>query len=264
MNKSIGLALGSGGGRGLFHLGVLKSLEKNGVKVDYIAGSSIGALIGAMMAAGKNYEQITESLLNNKAKTLFSLVDPTFFKGGMVKGKKLEKLIREWIGVDKFEDLKIPFTAVATDLLTGKEVRISEGDLTQAVRASMSVPMLFEPVEYGEMLLVDGGVTNPVPDDVAKEMGADVVIASNLDYTLHGGGNKNQYKLATNVAFRAFDLYRHHIAEYSINKADIVLNPELEDKGLVGLGSFVFEEQMKATIELGEKMMDEEIKPLLS
>lgn len=257
--KKFGLALGSGGLRGLFHLGVLRVLKENDITVDYIAGSSIGSLVGAMIASGQTSNEIFEKITNSRSEILLSFLDPVIFKGGILKGRKLRKLVEKFLGVSTFDELKIPLGVVATDLVTGKCITISEGDLVEAIMASMAIPGVFKPVHINEMILVDGGVSNPVPDDTVKEMGADIVLASNLDFGLHRFEDTKNYKLSINVGLRSLDLYRHYLAEFSTRSADIILNPQIDDNSLIGITSLLSKEKSDKLISMGEKYMIAEI-----
>ena len=259
--KTLGLALGSGGGRGMVHLGVLRALERYGVKVDFVSGSSIGACVGAMFAAGLSVEEMEARVLGSKWEMAKCFFDPSVF-GGVVKGERMADFLREWIGVEKFEDLKIPFAAVAADLISGDEVVMDNGDLITAVRASMAVPLLFKPVVYGEALLVDGGIINPVPDDVVRGMGADVVLAVNLDYRKLPMSDDETYRSMKTVAQRSMNIMRHYLAAYSLRNSDLILNPPVADPSAVGLKNFFFEEEARNLIALGEKVVDDNIDTL--
>ncbi len=182
--KKIGLALGSGGARGIAHIGVLEVFEELGVPVDFIAGTSIGAVVGALYAAGIPLRDMKDFSLSLDRKKTITLFDPALNFSGMFSGRRIISLLNE-LGLRnlKFSDLKIPFSAVATDMYTGKEVIINKGSVVMAVRASSSIPMVFAPVIYRNYYLVDGGVIDPVPVDVVKKMGADMVVAVRLsDY----------------------------------------------------------------------------------
>jgi len=262
--KKFALVLGSGAGRGLFQLGVIKSLEKHNLKPDIITGASIGAIVGAMYASGKSYQEIYNTVFEKKSKykMLLSFFDLAFFKGGVLSGKKFSKILKEWIQVEKIEHLQIPFGCLATDLVSGDKVEFLNGDLVRAVRASSSVPFMFKPVEIRKKLLVDGGVSDPVPVELALEMGANVTLAVNLDAAKEFVGDARRFKLAGFVAMRTFNLYKHKIAEYSSGKADIEINPDLTASGVIALDSFVFEKKAEEMIELGEQMMDSKIDEL--
>ncbi|MBA7517699.1 hypothetical protein ES705_09753 [subsurface metagenome] len=177
----IGLALGSGSARGLAHVGVVMALEAYNIPIDIIAGTSIGSVIGGLYASGATIEQLEEVALSiKKSKTLF-LIDPVFPHSGLISGDRIEKMLNQFGIKDKtFDDLKIPFAAVATDIESGAEVILNQGKVIDAVRASISIPGIFTPVKYQDYYLVDGGVVDPVPVDVVKMMGADIIIAVNL------------------------------------------------------------------------------------
>jgi NTE family protein len=176
----VGLALGGGGARGLAHLGVLRVLEANNLPVHRIAGTSMGAIIGALYASGVSLDTLeTEARQGGKLSRLIHLVDLEMREGSyLFKGNRIRKLLAQYIGEERqFSELRLPFAAVTVDLLTGREVVVRQGSVVDAVRASMAVPGVFAPVEIANTLLADGGVLNNVPVDVARQMGANVVIA---------------------------------------------------------------------------------------
>lgn len=173
--KKIGLALGSGGSRGVAHVGVLKALEEEGVKPDYITGCSMGSVVGACYAAGMNLEEMHETICSIKP---FDLIDINLnLRRSILKGNKMYDMLIQKIGDVKFEDLHIPFQCVASDVLSNQLIVLKEGEVATAVRASSSIPLVFRPVKYGDMLLIDGGVLCRVPVQQVRDMGADVVIA---------------------------------------------------------------------------------------
>jgi NTE family protein len=181
--QKIGLALGSGSARGWAHIGVIESLTEAGIKIDCIAGTSIGALVGAVFASGK-IDKLKEIILQLDWKQILSFFDIVFPKSGLIDGKKVSDFIRKHIQEKSFVELSIPFCAVSTDLSTGQEVIIDEGDVIEAVRASISVPGIFTPVKKDDIILVDGGLVNPVPVNVVRDMGADFVIAVDLNHDI--------------------------------------------------------------------------------
>ncbi|MDY0145075.1 MAG: patatin-like phospholipase family protein [Kiritimatiellia bacterium] len=176
-NKRVGLALGSGGARGWAHLGVLEVLEEKGIAVDLVAGVSMGAVVGAFLAAGRiaSLRELALSLDWNRLRQFFWEI--SLSRSGLTDGKRLLEETSKLLGVATFEELVVPLRTVATDLANGGEVVLTEGDLLQALRASISIPGLFSPVRLDGRLLVDGGLVNPVPVNVARDMGAQVVIA---------------------------------------------------------------------------------------
>lgn len=174
---SVSLVLGSGGARGLAHIGVIRWLLENDYRIAAVSGCSIGALIGGLHAAGK-LEAYRDWLLAQSTRDLLGLLDLSFQRtGGLIAGNRLTAVLRELVGDLAIEALPIRYTAVAADLATGREVWLTQGPLLEAMRASFAVPMLFPPVAYRDALLVDGGILNPVP--IAPTLGdaTDLVVA---------------------------------------------------------------------------------------
>ena len=177
MAKKVGLALGSGGARGIAHVGVIKALKDNGVKISMAAGCSAGSVIGAGLAKGFSPQKMLDILCGLTGK---DLVDPSVnFLGNkaLLKGQKLRFQLEKYFGEVDIKDLKMPFATIATDISAGKLYEFFEGDLVTAVTASSSIPVIFPPVEYSGLTLVDGGVINRTPVDTVKKLGADVVVA---------------------------------------------------------------------------------------
>lgn len=196
--KKVGLALGGGGARGCAHIGVIKALQEAGIPIDFVAGTSIGAVIGAGLASG-DLEKFEEHLNTLTWKDTVGYFDPAIPSRGLFKGERVCKLLEKFLSHPYFEGLKIPLTVVATDLETSKEVRLSKGNLIQAIRASIAIPGIFTPCEIGNRYLIDGGVVNPLPVNVVWEMGADIVIAVDLNYEfiqekLHSKRKKQEEK----------------------------------------------------------------------
>ena len=220
---TIGLALGSGGSRGLAHIGVIKVLEENNIPIDYIAGSSIGALVGGFYAAGLSVKEIEEIALQTDWRRMFSLVDPHLSQG-LIGGEKVKAFIESHVDGKRIEDCKIPFIAVATDLKTGDVVAFDAGLMAPAIRASISVPMVFKPEEIDGRMLADGGLSAPVPVEIARSMGADIVIAVNLDkHYCAEKWNPGLY----NIAEASLSILRHHLARSNVMGADIVINIDM-------------------------------------
>ena len=176
--KRIGLALGGGGAKGLAHIGVLKFLEETKIGIDYVAGTSIGAIIGALHCLGYNADEIKQIAEKIKVK---KLLDPTFPKKGLIKGDKLETYLRKIFENKKFSDLKKPMFVVATDIKNFQEVIFNKGDLAKAVRASISIPGIFHPVINNKRILVDGGILENLPIKVLKNQNVKKIIAVNLE-----------------------------------------------------------------------------------
>ncbi|TXL68371.1 patatin-like phospholipase family protein [Zeimonas arvi] len=181
--KRVGLALGSGSARGLAHIGVLRALVEAGIRVDVVAGTSMGAFVGAMFAAGK-LDELEKEFRGMGWQGIASLVDPVFPRSGLIDGLKIGEFVRRHVAEPDIEALPIPFRAVATDISTGEEVAIGSGSLIEAVRASIAVPGVFNPVRCNGKVFVDGGLVDPVPVSVARQMGAEVVIAVDLNHDI--------------------------------------------------------------------------------
>lgn len=181
--RRIGVALGSGSARGLAHIGVLRAIVDAGIEVDVIAGTSMGALVGAIFAAGK-LDRLEAEFRAFDWGSIASLLDPVFPRSGLIDGHKIGDFMRAQMPVTRVEDLPIPFRAIATDLASGEEVAIGSGDLIEAVRASIAVPGIFTPVRSQGRILVDGGLVNPVPVSAVRALGADLVIAVDLNHDI--------------------------------------------------------------------------------
>lgn len=174
----IGLALGSGGARGWCHIGILRELSDMGIEPQVIAGASMGALVGAVHAAGK-LDALEDWARGLTLRTLLPLIDMRIGGGGLVAGEGIKMMLRGLELPETLEELALPFTAVATDLQRGREVWLRRGNLIESIRASVSIPGVLRPQWLDGRWMIDGGVTNPVPVSVARAMGADVVIAVN-------------------------------------------------------------------------------------
>jgi NTE family protein len=179
-NPRIGLALGSGSARGWAHIGAIHALEERGVKPDIICGSSVGALVGGAYASGE-LEKLETWVTSLAWTTILRLMDLTW-KGGLISGNRLFSVFRTLFAKRDIADLPIIFGAIATELATGREVWLRHGDLLDALRASCAMPGLFAPVVRDGVVLVDGGLVNPVPVSMCRALGADIVIAVDLSW----------------------------------------------------------------------------------
>jgi len=179
MKPKIGLALSGGGARGFAHVGILKGLAEAGIEVDYLAGASMGGLIGACYAAGKTPWELEDIIIEmSHTRELMKLIDLAPYRRGLLEGQKVQAFIAGLLGEDRtFESLQIPLAVTAVDLLQAKEIVLSEGPLLPAIMSTIAVPGLFPPHAYGPYRLVDGGVLNNLPFDHVRRMGADIVIA---------------------------------------------------------------------------------------
>ena len=231
VRPKVALVLGGGGAKGASAVGVLKYVEKSGVPIDMVVGTSIGSIVGGLYAMGQTSEQL-DSLFRTRAwADLFT---------GSLMGDSIVRTLRDLTGREMvFDSLKIPFRCVAVDVNKMRQVVLKEGDLAQAMRASMAIPVVFKPVKIDGMQLVDGGVLNNLPVDVAKDMGADYVIAVDLTVNKH----ENTSSLLS--------LLRPDLKKYNKNRkdADIYINPKLK-----GYGAQDFSRtKIVKMIELGEK-----------
>ncbi len=249
--KKVGLALGSGGVRGIAHIGVLKALVKNNIPIDYIAGCSIGAWVGAHYALYQDVDRLTQATIGNKREKLAALLEPTL-RGGLVKGEKITELFKKYLGEAEFKDLKIPLQVTATDLVSGERVVFSSGQVVDAVRASMSVPYVFAPFLQDDKVMIDGGISNPVPDNLARAMGADIVIAVNLDNFLRNGINNWDKQGFTKKITRTLDIMRHYLAQYSLQNADIIIEPDIPLPGIRSWKNFFMAGEAEKLIKIGE------------
>jgi NTE family protein len=179
--QKIGLALGSGSARGWAHIGVIRELQKLGIKPDVVCGSSAGALVGGIYVSG--YLDIFEKWLRTLDKRqIFHYMDMNLVPGGgFVEGKRLINYFREFMGDCDIESLDVEYVAIATDLTNGREIWLRSGSIMDAIRASIAIPGFFTPVHKGDQWLVDGGLSNPVPVSVCRALGADVVIAVDVN-----------------------------------------------------------------------------------
>lgn len=174
------LVLGSGGARGIAHIGVIEELIDDGHEIVEVVGCSMGAVVGGIFCAG-HLQPYKEWLLTLTRSAVFSLTDFTFTRQGFVKGEKVFSTILDMTGPQNIEDLPIPFTAVATDIANMSEVHINNGDLFRALRASIAIPGIFTPANDGDSLLIDGGVLNPLPLDLVRKDENELVIAVNIN-----------------------------------------------------------------------------------
>lgn len=178
-----GLALSGGGAQGLAHIGVLKVLEEAGIRPDYLAGTSMGGVIAAAYAAGLAPHEIERIAADvSETRNLLRLADLSLPQQGIVRGERILEFFDKHLQGSTFAELKIPLTLIAVDLNTGQEVRLKEGSVAEALRATISIPGLFVPVEHNGMRLVDGGLLNNLPVDAARQMGADVVLGVDVDW----------------------------------------------------------------------------------
>ncbi len=247
--NKIGLALSSGGAKGLAHIGVIKSLVKNNIPIDFIAGSSAGSLIGGLYAATKDIEKIEKIAKKLTYKDLIKIFYDPSLKSGLITGNKTIQFLEDNFGKYTIKKLKIPFKAIATDIISGKTIAINSGNLAKAIRASSSIPFLYQPIKYGKYYLIDGGTSCPMPVDIVKDMGADKIIAVNLEgYSFKKKIYKKFKKISVITTLKStLNLMLHHLSRGNLEKADITITPEITN---VPLTKFVNGEDL---ISIGEK-----------
>ncbi|MFA6194618.1 MAG: patatin-like phospholipase family protein [Patescibacteria group bacterium] len=220
--KTVGLALGSGGFRGFVHIGVLKSLIKRGIPIDYLSGASIGAWVAAYYAAFHDIKKMEIELAANPADNLPMLFDFSL-TGGFIGGDKVNGVLEKSLKHYTFSKLKTPLSIVATDLVSGQPYIFTSGDVARAVRASISVPLVFKPLPHKGKLCVDGGLSNPVPCQLVRDMGADIVIGVNL---YHKNEFVDRKFTMPTVILRSTRIALHNLAKADIKLADIVISPD--------------------------------------
>jgi NTE family protein len=194
--RKVALVLASGGAKGFAHIGAIEALEESGYEITSIAGASMGALIGGIYAAG-GLNKVKEWMYDLTNKDIFNLADFTLSPHAFLKGDRVIEVLKSIVPDCNIEDLPIPYCAVATDVKTGKEVVFSSGSLYDAIRASISIPMVFSPVEHGEMLLIDGAMTNGLPLDRVVRHEGDLLVAVNLDNYEWSDDDRDQYNKLT-------------------------------------------------------------------
>ncbi len=220
----IGLALGGGAARGFAHIGVIKVLEAQGIVPDIVVGTSAGSVVGAMYAAGNNGFVLQKMALDMDEATISDWSLPFFSKSsGVLKGEALQNYVNKMVGQASIEKLKKPFGAVATDLNTGTPILFQRGNTGLAVRASSSVPGVFQPVKINERFYVDGGLVSPVPVRFAREMGADIVIAVNISSAPEGQAASSSLE----VLLQTFTIMGQSLNQFELKNADVVIKPDL-------------------------------------
>lgn len=247
--KKVGLALSGGSVRGAAHLGVLEVLEREDIRPDFVAGVSAGSAVGAAYCAGLDLEEIKRIALGLQWRKLGRVTRPRL---GILDGRRLEQYVEEIIGPLQFDELEIPFAAVAVDIVRGELVVLKEGPVARAVRASCALPGLFTPVEMGEKMLVDGGVLNNLPVSTVRDMGADYVIAVDLlPPTIWGSRPQNVFEL---LFLSFYTLMR--AAHSEAVEADCLIVPA------IGEFNWVDFSQVPALIEKGREAAEAKIEQI--
>lgn len=236
----VGLALGGGAAKGFAHIGVIKMLEANGIRIDVVSGTSAGSVVGALYASGQDaFKMQTTAFELDEAK----IRDVSLFSGGVVKGEKLQAYVNELVGQRRLEAMSKPLAVVATRLEDGKRTVFTRGNTGQAVRASSSIPGVFEPVKIAGSTYVDGGVVSPVPVDAARELGAEFVIA--VDISSKAGGTAPG-SLLGNVN-QSITIMGQKLGALELARADAVIRP-----AVLNIGATDFEQKNRAILE-GER-----------
>lgn len=287
----IGLVLGSGGAKGLSHIGVLKILEKENIIIDCISGSSIGAIVGGLYAKGYSVKDLEEIALSISKKDIYEFLDFSHSLQGIIKGDKILNFLKNLLGEIEFSQLNLPFLTVAVDLITGEKIVFTKGKVVFAIRGSISIPVIFQPYPYDHKLLIDGGVLSPLPVEELKEyQKPDLIIGVNLqtppnwrpkDKNIFSDipieprnfSEKIIYKLTQTEVFKevqkrlnplfnpsllevlmqTINIMNWEIALRNIKLADIVINPQVEN-----YRTFDFDKG-KELIKIGEYAVKKEI-----
>ena len=242
--RKIGLALSGGAARGLAHIGILNVMEKAKLPIDMIVGTSMGALVGATYAMGRNARELEQLAEQWGSKRLSLFADPALPRTGLIRGRKIEDMLTAIIGDIEFKDLQIPFACIATDLESGQEIVINKGPVKKAVRASISIPLILKPVRYEKGYLVDGGLSANVPVATMKTLGMEFVIAVNTTspakaeharQTLQKLSRKSRQPGIMHVMMRMMHIINFQKTLADLQEADVVIQPEL---GHIGWSDF--------------------------
>ncbi|MBD8068409.1 patatin-like phospholipase family protein [Bacillus sp. PS06] len=217
-HPKIGLALGSGGARGFAHLGVIKVLNEENIPIDLIAGSSMGALVGALYTSGLDIDKLYKISSAFKRKYYLDFTVP---KMGFIAGNRVKELIRMFTKNKNIEELDIPLSIVATDLLKAERVIFNQGPVASAVRASISIPGIFVPERIDGRILIDGGVIDKVPISVVKDMGADIVIAIDVSSVKIIEDITSIY----DVILQSIEIMQNEVVNHKVMDADIMIRP---------------------------------------
>lgn len=232
--KDVALVLSSGGAKGLAHIGAIEELETHGYHISSIAGCSMGALIGGVYAAGK-LEEFREWMKTVDKKKMLELTDFSLSLNHLVKGKKIIEAIMEFVPDVAIEDLPIPFCVVATDLKAGKEVLITKGSLFQAIRASISIPSFYEPVQRDDMILVDGGIVNPTPLNRVQRQPEDILVGidvSGHDYKAQWEEHQNLNYFTVLSRSSSLMIHQNSLLMAEIMKPDIFVGVQMGQYGI--------------------------------
>jgi len=219
--KKKALVLSGGSARGIAHLGVIRVLKREGIKFDLVVGTSIGALIGAIYCLDRPLDEIEQIALKI---TATDLLDVTISRMGLTEGNKLENIIREIIGNKTFEDMKIPFAVTAIDVEAGQDVYFTGGgNLVEIIKASCSLPGIFKPVEFDGRLLIDGGMRQHLPTEIAKNLGADFIVAVDVGFCV----KKGKINSMLGVIMQSIQIMGEELSVSQAKRANILIRPQL-------------------------------------
>lgn len=248
---TLGIAFGGGAARGFAHVGVIKVLEEAGITADFVSGTSVGSIIAALYCGGYTYSRMLTIIQNIKWNDLIQF---RFGRGGVFLPDKMEALIDSLIDGKTFEELPVPLGVTAVDVNSGEQVVLSSGKVSRAVRASSTVPGVFIPLEIDGKLLIDGGMVNSLPGDVAKDLGADVVLGINLN---GGRVGEKKSKRAMQIVKNTFSIMVNNNLQLGKRYVDILVEPDICSFSYSSLRP-----RMKL-IEKGEEAMREELPRLI-
>ena len=274
-SKSIGIAFGAGGARGIAHLLMIEALDELGVKPSIISGSSIGAVVGAFYAAGftaKEMKEILDQLINPKSDSvfdfllksdivkMFTMFDPQFIRSGFIKGEKFQNYMKSHLQVSRFEELKIPLKIVATDYWKKEAVVFEKGDLIQPIKASYSLPGLFTPVKIKNRILIDGGAVNPLPFDLIMDK-CDITIA--IDVTAFKAQNESEIPPTFDSVFTTYQTMQNSIIKERLKflRPDIYIRPEIFD---VRVFDFIKADLIFKQAQTAKEELKRQLEPLLN
>jgi NTE family protein len=243
----VALVLGAGSARGLAHIGVLQVLLENQIPFDLIVGSSMGAMVGTIYACGADIYMLDKMMEYMNTRILFDVGVPRM---GFITGNRVRDFLDLLTKKKSFAQLDIPVAVVATDLISGQRVVIQEGPITEAVRASISLPGIFAPIIKGDMVLVDGAVSDRLPIEVAHELGADLVVAVDVTF---GPGRKTTINNTMDVILTSLDIMAKHHFDTVLTGADILIQPEV---GHISPKEF---DRSREAVDLGRKAAEAKI-----
>ncbi len=230
---NVALVLGGGGARALAHIGVLEVLEENNIPIDLIVGTSAGSVIGALYADNPNAASLKNKMIKLKKGdfldfSLISLIHSTYSMKGSVNGISTTKFIRDNVSAELFQDFKIPFIAVATDIRTGDAIGLRSGPIGPAILASCAIPGLFTPVTIYDMTLVDGGVSAPLPVQIAKQYKPKIIIAVDISVPVNNKPLNNAFE----VVYKSLYITYFHLSQALASQADVLIRPDVMNIGM--------------------------------